>query len=93
MISPRLTTTARPPISADTSAVLDRDLQLDLARAAHLEALLDHDVVLALAQRLALHQRAREAATAEPVAGSSAIPRPGANMRARNRRGPAPGRA
>src|SRR4051794_2359206 len=41
-------------------AVADHDLQGDLARPPHLVALLDHEGVLAVPERLALHQDAGE---------------------------------
>ena len=44
----------------DERAALDRHLQIRSRSASHLDTLLDDDVVLAVAQRLALHQSARE---------------------------------
>ena len=58
----------------------DRHRQVQQTRAAHLVALLNDDVMPAVAA--ARRSTPAKAATAEPVAGSSTIPIAGANIRA-----------
>ncbi len=64
--------------------VLDVHAQMDVGWSFHLHALLYQQWVVAIRQAIEMVDRAGKAAAAEPVAGSSAIPISGGNMRAWN---------
>ncbi len=57
-------------------------MQMNEGRAAHFHALLDQHRMMAVDQAVEKLMAPERAATAEPVAGSSARPMPGANIRA-----------
>lgn len=74
-----------PDGGARQLSALDLELELDGARPTHLTALLYRDAVSARSNAGVRRQNTCEGPAAEPVAGSSRIPRSGANIRARKR--------